>query len=238
MTDAAPAGASLVLMVTTVNRSAGRSVTRLFTEAGVTFNLAFFGRGTATRRIMDYLGLGETDKLILLSTMPLEQSRSLLQRLTEKLRLDQPGHGIALTLPIAGVCGAETARLLRGSYQVESREPMEQTFENRMLVAVVNRGFADDVMAAARTVAPVGGTVLHGRGAAQQDAETFFGMTIHPEKELVLILTPGEYGSDIMRAIATRAGIHTEAHAIVFSLPVIDVAGLPALFQDQSHDQR
>src|SRR5690606_34483612 len=155
MAHAIPASAPLVLMVTTVNRADEEKAARLFTEAGVTFNLVTYGLGTATRSILHYLGLGQTEKSVLLSTMPLEQSRVLLQELADRLLLNNAGRGMAFTLPVASVCGKETVNILTGSYQVESREPMELTFENRLLVAIANRGFADDVMAAARSVVQV-----------------------------------------------------------------------------------
>ena len=61
---------------------------------------------------------------------------------------------------------------------------MERAFE--LIVAIVNRGFSDLVMDAARKAGASGGTILHGRGTGVHEAAQFFGVAIQPEKELVL----------------------------------------------------
>ena len=74
-----------------------------------------------------------------------------------------------------------------------------------MIVCVVNSGFSDNVMSAAREYGAKGGTVLTARGTANQEAETFFGISIQPEKEVVLILVPAKIKDDIRSAELTPA---------------------------------
>ena len=57
-----------------------------------------------------------------------------------------------------------------------------------LIVTIVNRGFADEVMNAARAAGAHGGTILWARGSGVHETEKFFGISIQPEKELVLIL--------------------------------------------------
>ena len=45
------------------------------------------------------------------------------------------------------------------------------------------------------------------------------------EKEIILIVARKEQKADIMRSIMTRAGADTDAGAVVFSVPVSEVAG-------------
>ena len=42
----------------------------------------------------------------------------------------------------------------------------------------------------AKKVGASGGTVLNARGTANKEAESFFGITIQPEKEIVMIVVP------------------------------------------------
>ena len=56
-------------------------------------------------------------------------------------------------------------------------------------------------MDAARNAGATGGTVIHERGTARPDDASFFGITIVPEKELVMILSPRDKSSHIMDAI-------------------------------------
>ena len=61
------------------------------------------------------------------------------------------------------------------------------TYEYEMIVCVVNTGFSDAVMSAARACGARGGTVINARGTANPEAESFFKITIQPEKEIVII---------------------------------------------------
>lgn len=95
-----------------------------------------------------------------------------------------------------------------------------------LIIVIINRGFSDDVMDAAREAGATGGTILNARGSGSHKAEEFFGIAIQPEKELVMILVPKELRSGIMTAVCGRAGLNTPGKGIVFSLPVSDVLGL------------
>ncbi len=95
-----------------------------------------------------------------------------------------------------------------------------------LVITIINRGFADKVMDAARDAGARGGTIIYGHGAGLHEAETFFGISIHPEKELVLILAETETKNAIMQAIAKKVGMTAEGAGISFSLPVTNVVGI------------
>ena len=95
-----------------------------------------------------------------------------------------------------------------------------------MIVCVVNSGFSDTVMSAARACGAKGGTVIHAHGTANQEAETFFKITIHPEKEIVLILAPQKIKDAILHAIYKEVGLATPGQGIAFTLPVENAVGL------------
>lgn len=104
-----------------------------------------------------------------------------------------------------------------------------------LIITVVNRGFADNVMDAAKAAGAQGGTVLYARGTGVHEAQKFFGITIEPEKEVVLILVGTEERNRIMKAICKGAGLSTEGNGISFSLPVDDVMGMARLEQPQKN---
>ncbi len=95
-----------------------------------------------------------------------------------------------------------------------------------MILCIVNAGFSETVMDAAKEVGARGGTVIHARGTANKEAEQFFHITIQPDKEMVLILVPVEIKDDVLHAIYRSAGLKSEGQGIAFSLPVDDVVGL------------
>lgn len=55
-------------------------------------------------------------------------------------------------------------------------------------------------------------------GAAARWAQEFFGITIQPEKELLMILVKAEIKGGVMQAILKHAGPATPAHGICFSV--------------------
>lgn len=102
---------------------------------------------------------------------------------------------------------------------------MSHSFEYEMIYAIVNAGFADAVMEAAREYGARGGTVIHARGTANGDAEQMFGITVQPEKEIVMIIVPAELRNDILHTVYQKVGLKTPGQGIAFSLPVEEVVG-------------
>lgn len=97
--------------------------------------------------------------------------------------------------------------------------------ETDLIITIVNRGFADLVMEAAKSKGAFGGTIINARGTAN-DAEKFFNISIQPEKEIVLIVVEREKRHEIMQEICTRAGLYTAGQGISFSVPVDETVGL------------
>ena len=100
-----------------------------------------------------------------------------------------------------------------------------------LIVAVANEGRTDTVMNAARAAGAAGGTVIHGKGTASEEAAHFFNISIASEKEMIFIVSKKEQKSQIMRSVLEKAGPGTEARAVLFSLPVTSVEGF-GLFED------
>ncbi len=101
---------------------------------------------------------------------------------------------------------------------------MEQTHE--CILCIVNAGFSDTVMDAAREVGARGGTVINAHGTASKDAETFFNIAIQDEKEIVMILVTPEQKHEVLKAVHDACGLHTPGQGIAFSLPVDAAVGL------------
>lgn len=98
-----------------------------------------------------------------------------------------------------------------------------------LIITVVDRGFADDVMTAAKKTGAGGGTVINARGSGAREAQKFFGTIIQPQKQLVLILTPRSRRDAIMKSICEETGLSKEGRGICFSLPADSVRGVSGL---------
>ena len=100
---------------------------------------------------------------------------------------------------------------------------------HEVIFAIVNSGYAEDVMDVAREQGARGGTILNARGVARQEAAAFFGITLHTEKEILMIVVEKEIRDRVLNAIYKEMGMAKAAQGIAFSLPVSDVAGLVQL---------
>ncbi len=104
---------------------------------------------------------------------------------------------------------------------------VEKTKENlNAIFCIINRGFVDLVMVAAKKAGAGGGTVIHARGTGNKDMEKFYGITVSPEKEIVIIVVKKEITEKVLLAINTEAGLSSPGQGIAFALPVSDYLGI------------
>ncbi len=217
--------AGAVLMITITDRSRGESFASWFQSQGIPLVMTALGHGTATTEILDYLGLEATEKAILFCVTA--RSPRLVRRAAKDLWLDIPGRGVLMTVPISSIGGTSAKEyLLQGQ---ETEEIMENKQTHELIVAIAKKGHTDQVMNAARSAGATGGTIVHAKGAGTDLAKKFFGVSLATERELVFILAKDENRKEIMKAIMTQAGMKTDAEAMVFSMPVSDIAGLRRL---------
>lgn len=101
-----------------------------------------------------------------------------------------------------------------------------QNNDYEVIFAIVNEGYAEDVMDVAREEGARGGTILNARGVTRQDAAEFFGINLNIEKEIVMMVVKKDIKDNILNAIYKEMGMAKKAQGIAFSLPVTDTAGL------------
>jgi type III secretion system FlhB-like substrate exporter len=95
-----------------------------------------------------------------------------------------------------------------------------------VILCILNSGFSEEAMDAAKKAGARGGTIMHGRGTASKEAEKLFNITIQPEKEIVMILVKSEIRDKIMKSLYDAVGVNTQAQGIAFSMPVEDTIGI------------
>ena len=100
------------------------------------------------------------------------------------------------------------------------------TANHEVIFAIVNSGYAEEAMKVAREQGARGGTILNARGVAKEEAAAFFGITIHAEKEILMMVVEKDIKEKVLNALYSQMGMAKQAKGIAFSLPVSDVAGL------------
>ena len=99
-------------------------------------------------------------------------------------------------------------------------------FEYELIVVVLNEGFSDQAMDAAREAGAGGGTVLHAKGTGGKRAEKFFSVRFADEKDMIYIVAHKDEKNAVMKAINKICGPSTEARGVCFSMPISSVMGL------------
>ena len=78
------------------------------------------------------------------------------------------------------------------------------------IIVLVNAGFSDVVMDAAREQGARGGTIIHARGTGNHEIEKRYNLVITPDKEMIVILIPEDIKDNILSAVYKAAGLGTD----------------------------
>lgn len=188
----------------------------------IKFKTIINATGTASSSLLDYFGLNEIDKILILSIVPTNYAKYILMEMTKKLSINEPGKGIAFTIPIS----SSTKYLLDMYNDIEMEDIKMETSNKHLIITIASEGYAESIMNAAKKAGASGGTSISGRGLETDKIVKFLGMSIEPEKDIVLILTDSEKKTNIMNQIVESCGLKTLGAGICFSIPVDNVVGL------------
>lgn len=180
-------------------------------------------RGTATRNMLDLLGIESKERRLFVTIASAEQTKALIQEQRRRLYIDAPGNGITISVPVKSVGGSNTLAILSNGQNVKGAPSINYDYE--LIIAISDLGSTDLVMEAARSAGARGGTVIHGLGTGSRNKEKFYNVSIASEKEIIMIVSAAEHKAAIMKAIVEKAGGDDKAAAVVFSLPVTEIAG-------------
>lgn len=217
-------------VVAVVDGGKSERVVRLCREEGTLFHLVSVCHGTARTEMLDLLGLGETKKETVFCLVPAFRVKVLLAKLADGMQMRYPGKGIVFSVPLTSIGGKAYQMTVNGQREEKEEgtgvKEVEEKGKYEVVVTVINQGYTNLVMDAARQVGARGGTVLNARGIAKEEVEKFLGISIQAEKEVVFMVVDSAARRDVMQAISETAGLKTPGKGIVFSLPVSQAIGL------------
>ncbi|MDR1129230.1 MAG: hypothetical protein LBL20_07955 [Treponema sp.] len=222
----------LRLLVFIIDWAKVRVISSIFEEENVRFHFISKGWGTASSEILDLLGIGSSEKGVILCLEQEVMIPVLLKEVRKKLGFHNPGVGIAFTIPLSGINNPILQVFKESIHKNEKilleRDSLSMSSEikNDLVVSIINQGYSEEFMAVAREAGATGGTVISARGLSHEGPIKFFGVSVQDEREILIILTKREQKAAIMQAVSQNYGITTEAGGIIFSLPVDRIMGL------------
>ncbi|MDR1411576.1 MAG: hypothetical protein LBI91_05185 [Spirochaetaceae bacterium] len=222
----------LRLLIFIIDWAKIKVISSIFDEENVRFHFISKGRGTASSEILDLLGIGSSEKAVILCLEQEVMIPVLLKEIRKKLGFHNPGVGIAFTIPLSGINNPILQVFKESVHKNEKillerdSEFMSSEIKNDLVVSIINQGYSEEFMAVAREAGATGGTVINARGLSHEGPIKFFGVSVQDEREILLILAKREQKAAIMQAVSQNYGITTEAGGIIFSMPVDRIMGL------------
>lgn len=209
------------LLICTVGRGKGDQFMKVCKSAGARGGTIMLGRSLADNRILQALCLADVSQDVVFTLMR-DESQAVLGAIKGAAGM-MPGKlgGVAMLLDVASVlCRvADSARQARMQETKNTGDDMESS-GFKLLTIIVNSGHGDDVMEAARKAGASGGTIMSARGTGTEDDVKFFGITLVPEKDMLLIACEDAKLAGIMEAIGNVSSINQPGGGIAYTMNV------------------
>ncbi|SMC88818.1 P-II family nitrogen regulator [Papillibacter cinnamivorans] len=208
------------LLCVIVGCGQGSRVLHIAKKCGVAGGTVFLGMGTVRGRLLELLSLCDARKEIVLMAAPPSVAENAFETLGSELKLKKHNHGIAFVLPLNRVIGARSC----GDADKNVRKENDAMYQ--AITVIVDKGKAEEVIAAAEKAGSAGGTVINARGAGVHETGRLFSMEIEPEKEIVLILSRAELAEAIVSSVRSGLRIDEPGRGIIFVQDVAKTCGL------------
>ena len=210
---------SAKLIITVVNSHYAEMLIEAMKRAGVTGGTRISGLGLADYRVPGGLPSLEAPEDLIFSVVS-DNIESIISAIKQTVD-DNPQevNGMVMVLEVPGF-------FLRWDYELKQENNMENKRSEAMIsgttliTSIINHGFADEVMAVAREAGARGGSVITARGTGTEDDVKFFGISLVPEKEMLLIIADSENGQSILTAISGLPLFNEPGGGIVFTMNV------------------
>lgn len=199
-----------------MDRRRGDYLVEISKRAGARGGTIAPGRALTENRLLQMLSLADVDQDVVFTVMGRE-TETVLTAITEAARREPKKlGGLGLLLDVSGmlfrVPGQDREEI------TESGSAMKSGYQ--LVTVIVNHGYADDVMAAARQAGARGGTILTARGTGTEEDVKFFGISLVPEKEMLLIVAETESVPAILEAVNAVPNICQPGGGVVYYLNI------------------
>jgi nitrogen regulatory protein PII len=210
------------LILSIVGRRRGERIVAATKAAGAPGGTVALGRGTAANAVLEFLGVGDSEKDIVLTLVPAGLARAVLEAVRHACWHDPRGSGVAMQIDVSSIF----RNAAQPSTELVRSPSMNESKDHALIACILNRGYADDAMAAARKAGAAGGTILNARGTGREEDVKFFGVTLVPEKEILLIVIESARQTAVLEAIRKLPCLSAPGSGITFSLDVEDFSVL------------
>ena len=206
------------LIVTVVPQYEGELIVNAARDACCPGGTVLRGRETSENGLVQLLGFGDVTKDITYNIVASSDAMTVIDAINKVTEDKKKKFGILFSMDVGECVKAGT----NCGWSAEKGEKTMSESNYQMINVIVNKGYAEDAMSAARKAGAGGGTIINARGTAKEGDEKFFGTEIVPEKDMLIILVPSEKKDDIVKAIMDLKCFQKPGTGIVFCNGVQD----------------
>lgn len=211
-------------MYVIVNHGSGSRILHKAKEFGIAGGTIVLSKGTVNSALLQFLALNDERKEMVMMSADSETAEYTLEQLNRLFHFEKPNHGIAFTTQTAHVVGSSKVQALERPEILLKRGADKSMYQ--LIITIVDRGKAEDVIDAAKEAGSKGGTIVNARGSGIHETSKLFHMDIEPEKEIVYILSKKEITDSIVTSIRKKTEIDKPGNGVIFIQDVNDVYGL------------
>ena len=111
---------NMVLMI--LNRSYEKDYVDFLKQNGVAHMTEMLGHGTASKSILDYLGIENNEKIIIQTVVAAGKVDSLFSGLVSRMGINLPGTGVAMSIPMESIGGTWSMKYLTEGQETQTAE--------------------------------------------------------------------------------------------------------------------
>ncbi|MDC7244436.1 MAG: transcriptional regulator [Sphaerochaetaceae bacterium] len=207
------------LLISIVQKNVGHALVAATKEAGAKGGTIIMARGIADNSILHALGIGDSFKDVVLTLVKNEEIEPVIQALHAFRKHKRISSGIAMLIDVPDILSRAKNSKMSGSDENDRRRKTMNS-DHTLITCIVNKGYADEVMDAARAQGAAGGTIINASGTGKEEDVKFFGVQLVPEKEILLILVDSSKTGQILQAIKLVPCLSTPGSGIAYCTDV------------------
>ena len=213
--------ANFELIYVIVNYGMGSKVLQTAKKLGLPGGTVMIGKGTVNHSILNFLSLYDVRKEIVILGTNFQSTEKILADLNQVFNFEKRNQGIVFTTGAGKILGSSFYKNQENDGERGVRKSMYQ-----LIITIVNRGSAGDVIDAAKEAGSKGGTIINARGSGIHETQKLFNMDIEPEKEMVMILSKEDITQSIVESIRVSLKIDQPGNGIIFIQDVNQTYGI------------
>ncbi len=103
---------------------------------------------------------------------------------------------------------------------------MKLNLKHKLMITVVKKGQAKNIVKATKKAGAEGGTILLGKGTGIHENKTFLGIPVEPEKEIILTLASTNIMNNVVNTIVTDCKINEPGKGLGMVIDLKHVGGI------------